>query len=268
MNATYAHVTSVHLLSGVDLNLPVNGVRPNQAFSDVIAASSDAHSVTDSLGTNVQVSIAAPSPALQKAFFNLRRGSVSAFYTLSKSDSDQLGAFTISPTGTLATEWGPANNDVRHRFSANFNSSALKNLNASFSFSASSGSPYTVTTGSDDNGDFIFNDRPVGIGRNTLRTGGQWNLSAFFNYGFTFGRSTPIPGSSIAIMQMLGGPAAVSQLPTALGKYRLGFFVSIFNLTNHANLIGYSGVEASKFFMQPTTAAGTRSVNFGANFSF
>lgn len=268
VNATYAHTTAVHLLSGVDLNVPVNGLRPNPAFSDVIAAESDAHSVSDSLSTNVQVSIAAPSPALQKAFFNWRRGNVSAFYTLSKADSDALGSFAVSPTGTLATEWGPANGDVRHRFSASFNSSAIKNLNASFSFNASSGTPYTITTGADENGDFIFNDRPAGVGRNTLRTGGQWNLSGFFSYGFTFGRSTPTPGSTMVIMQALGGPAAVSQVPQALGKYRISFFVIASNLTNHANLGGYSGVETSQFFMKPTTAIGARSINFGANFSF
>jgi hypothetical protein len=266
VNATYAHVRSYHQLSGVDLNLPVNGVRPNSAFSDVIAAESDAHSISDSLSTNVQVSIAPPSPALQKARFNWRRGSVSAFYTIAKADSDALGAFIVSPTGTLATEWGPANFDVRHRFSANFNTQALKNMNASFSFSASSGSPYTITTGFDDNADFIFNDRPAGVGRNTLRTTGQWNLSAFFSYGLNFGGSTAIPTSSIMIMQAMG--AAVSQLPQSIGRYRLNFFANVFNMTNHANLTGFSGVQTSPFFMQPTAASGTRSVNFGVNFSF
>ena len=58
---------------------------------------------------------------------------------------------------------------------------ALKNLNANINLNASTGTPYTITTGHDDNGDLVFNDRPAGVGRNTQWTPGQWTVNGFFN---------------------------------------------------------------------------------------
>ena len=51
-------------------------------------------------------------------------------------------------------------------------------------------------------------------------------------------------------------------------RYRIGFNVSIFNLTNRHNLVGYSGVMTSPFFGQPTNVSGVRRINMGVNFSF
>src|SRR5262249_31223130 len=180
-----------------------------------------------------------------KDFFNIRRGSVNVFYYLGRIDSDQLGAFTVSPTGTLATEWGPASGDTRQRLSFGVNSSAIKNFNASLSLSANTGTPYTITTGLDNNGDFFFNDRPDGVGRNTLRTSSQWNLSGFFSYSLGFGKKTSVVpfggGGPIMIMAAGGAPAAISMAPSDIPKYRMTIFVNMFNITNHANLTGYVG---------------------------
>jgi hypothetical protein len=48
----------------------------------------------------------------------------------------------------------------------------------------------------------------------------------------------------------------------------MAVYAYITNLTNRANLTGYSGVMTSLFFMQPTAVANPRKVDFGINFFF
>ena len=62
---------------------------------------------------------------------------------------------------------------IRCSASGGFSFGGLRNLNAQFNVNASTGTPYTITTGRDDNGDLIFNDRPSGVGRNTARAPGS-----------------------------------------------------------------------------------------------
>ena len=42
-------------------------------------------------------------------------------------------------------------------------------MSAQFSLDSNSGGPYSITTGIDNNGDSIFNDRPVLLPRNSER---------------------------------------------------------------------------------------------------
>ena len=51
----------------------------------------------------------------------------------------------------------------------------------------------TLLTGRDDNGDGIFNDRPVGVGRNTLRGAAQTTVNMFLAYQFAFGQTAALP---------------------------------------------------------------------------
>jgi hypothetical protein len=110
--------------------------------------------------------------------------------TLNNTD----GAFSLPATGRIEDDWGPANFDVRRRLNIGWNSSQLKNFNANINFNASSASPYTIRTGVDTNGDLLFTDRPDGVGRNTARGAGQWNLNGFFTYSRQFGKPVQMPG--------------------------------------------------------------------------
>jgi hypothetical protein len=69
-------------------------------------------------------------------------------------------------------EWAPSLNDRLHVVAL----SGLVKLPGSVDVApvwfVSSGQPLNVTTGRDDNGDTIFNDRPAGYTRNSARTGG------------------------------------------------------------------------------------------------
>jgi hypothetical protein len=82
---------------------------------------------------------------------------------------------------------------VPQRFNVTFNNQFVRNLLAQVNFNTSSGNPYTIRTGFDENGDLIYNDRPVGVGRNTERGQQQWSLNVAAAYTILFGRQTTLP---------------------------------------------------------------------------
>jgi hypothetical protein len=270
---------------GENLNAPVNGVRPDSNFNNVIRVVSDGSARQHQLITSASWQFATQSAALQRDRFNIRRGGINASYFLARSRNNTDGAFQPPASGDIANEWGPAFGDVRHRVNVGLNSQALKNLSVNLNFSASTGSTYNITTGRDDNGDLFFNDRPAGYERNAGRGDGQWNLNASLNYNFTFGKQ---PGSNTAgaagaaagmamgsgiVMigageaQMVGAMRGASQAQPP-GRYRMSVFLRIANLTNHANPFGYSGAMTSKSFGLPTNYQGVRQINLGMNFGF
>ena len=151
---------------------------------------------------------------------------------------------TCPPPGSSGDDWGPANNDVHRRFNVGISSSQLRNLNANLNINVSSAPPYTIRTGTDDNGDLVFNDRPLGVGRNTVRATGQWTINGFFNYGWTFGKPVERPGG-ISFRNDGGGLAVSQAAAQSTGRYRLSLIVNVQNLTNHGNLTGYTGTLTS-----------------------
>jgi hypothetical protein len=104
-----------------------------------------------------------------------RRVSLFGFYTLNYAKSDtssggSAGGFFSSGTTTMASflsnqfdpfaDYGRAAFDVRHRLFLGGNISLPYAFSLSPFIVISSGSPYNLTTGQDNNGDSIFNDRP------------------------------------------------------------------------------------------------------------
>src|SRR5262249_54692551 len=244
VNATYSHIQGSRYLRGRNLNAPLNGARPDPAFANVVEVLSDADSHVHQLFTSVNMSLSTPSRLVNLPRWNWRRTNVRLSYWLGKAENQTDGPFVVPPSGTLATEWGPSPGDRRHRAAVNVNTQALKNLNASISLAGNTGQPYTITTGFDDNGDSIFNDRPFGVGRNTVRTPSQWTWSSHVSYSIPLGA----PPSAIQEHGRDGGDRSTAQN----ARYRLTFTVAITNLTNRANFVGYSGVRTSPFFEQPT----------------
>jgi hypothetical protein len=141
----------------------------------------------------------------------------------------------------------------------------VRNLLAQVNVNSFSGSPYTIRTGFDENGDLIFNDRPAGVARNTERGSGSFNLNMNLNYRWQFGKPVTGPGGIGVIFN--GGAVDVRQVE-APGRYSVGFFLFANNLTNHANYVGYSGTMTSQYFRQATAVSGTRRVEAGLNFLF
>ena len=255
----YSNIRGIGYFRGSNLNAPLGGVRPDPTFANVIEVVADARLHAQTLSASLNVNFAAPGRAAAVPRWNWRRTTIRVSYWLSRALNESDGAFWVPPTGTLATEWGPSPGDRRHRGAITLNTQALKNLNASFNLATTSGNPYTITTGLDDNGDSIFNDRPIGIGRNTVRTAGQWTWNANMSYGIPIGLAArPAQEHGDRAIDRGQGPQ----------RYRLAFNVSITNLTNHANYTGYSGVMTSPFFEAPTAVANPRKIDFGLGFSF
>ena len=144
----------------------------------------------------------------------------------------------------------------------------FKNLNINLNVSANAAGYYTIRTGSDDNGDLIFNDRPVGVGRNTERSASYLNANLYLSYSLGFGRQSTSAPMGIMIMERGGVLTAGSAPASTMPRYRLNFSVSISNVTNRANYGGFNGNLSSSSFGQPLSASGVRRVSFNAGLSF
>ena len=256
VNATYSHTRGSDQLRGVNLNAPVTGVRPNPAFANIVEVTSDARSSGQQLATTVNVSLSTPSRAANQPFWNWRRTTMRLTYWIAKADNNTDGAFNVPASGSLATEWGPAANDRRHRLAGSLNSQAVKNFSANFTLAANSGTPYMITTGVDNNGDSIFNDRPAGVDRHSVRTPWQCTWSSNFSYSIGLGTRPAAEGAA----------GSANALPT--GRYRLTFTASVTNLANRANYSGFSGVMTSPFFERATAVANPRKIDIGMNIRF
>jgi Carboxypeptidase regulatory-like domain len=267
-SATYAYIRGGAVTRGENLNAPVNGVRPDARYSNVIEVVSDGGSRQQQVQTNLTINQGALFPLNKSApRINFKRVTLFLNYTLAKNRNNSDGAFAVPAFGDIDLDWGPAGNDVRHRLNASLNNQIIKNLGLSLSFNSSSASPYTLRTGLDDNGDLIFNDRPAGVGRNTERGDGAFNMNLNVNYNWTFG---PPAGGPPPIGVFINGAGASPEVRTfdQPARFRIGIFLFANNLTNHANYVGYSGTITSPFFRQATAVTNTRRVEAGLNFGF
>lgn len=236
VNVAYTYGRGRGLLRGRNRNPPVNGVRPDPRFANVVELVSDAadrlHSVN--VGWNLT------KLEWKRSFFT-------ANYTWTSSESNTTGAFALPANGDrLDTEWGPAR--PTHAASASMNIALAQNLNLTLNAKASSGSPYNVTTGQDDNLDGLFNDRPAGGSRNAARAATHWDLGGRLAHTWRFGPP-------------LAGRADVA-------RYSVASWVTFQNLLNRDNFIGFSGVMTSPFFGLPTNVANPRRVQVGLKFGF
>jgi hypothetical protein len=299
-NVLYSYGFRYSLLTGRNVNTPIGGVRPDPDFANVVVATSDAwgrqHNVNASANLNLgpmartggpagpgpggmvmmgggermMVVMAGGGPAATSGpRWQWNRGlSVSGFYTYGRNYDNTDGAFAIPASIILANEWGPALFDRRHNMHSAVTSTALRNLTMRVGVSASSAPPINIRTGTDDNADTIFNDRPAGIGRNAGRTWSTWNTSANFGYSFTLGKKTV---TSTGGVQIMGSPAGLTVNPTAATttpRYRLNISVNVNNLWNQPVYSGFSGIITSPFFLQPTSANQLRRITFSTNVSF
>ena len=263
---TYAYQRGSSVYRGLNLNAPVDGERPDQLFGNIIEVVSDARSRQHEVQFAANVNPGALLPAFNAPLVKWNRVTVFVNYTWMTIKNNSDGPFSTPATGSLDDEWGSAPFHVPHRFNVTVNNQIVRNWLWNVNFNTSSGNPYTIRTGFDENGDLIFNDRPLGIGRNTERGEQQWNLNVASAYTITFGRQTTLP-PGIGVIGGGGGPQVVT-VNNSGARYRLQFVVQVQNVTNNANYSGYSGVRTSPFFGQPTSVQGTRKVDMGVQLSF
>ena len=266
-NVTYSDARGESVLRGLDLNRPLDGVRPLSQYGNVIEVVSDASSRQRQVATSLTFNPGALLPAYNAKRVDWSRVTVFFNHNLGWLRNNSDGAFVPPPSGALFDEWGPAGFDARHRVNLTVNNQIVRNLLVSFNVNGSSGLPFTIRTGRDDNGDSIFNDRPAGVGRNTLRGAAQWSINPAAGYTILFGRRITSLPPGIAVIAN-GGAPTVRSIDDSGARYRLQFVVQTQNITNHANYAGYSGTLTSPFFGQPTFVLGTRKIDFAINLSF
>ncbi len=260
----YFFTRGVHQLRGRNVNAPSNGIRPDPTAGNITQIESSARSTSHTWMVNLN-------------WMKLGKFMLAANYALSKITDETDGPLSLPVNNfDLRAERGPSLQDVRHRFFLMSNYRLSKSLSISSIFNASSAAPYNITTGFDNNGDTIINDRPVGGTRNSARGAGQWDLSTRLSYGFSFGKLPESQGAGGPQVRVIRGGSDSGDMLGMIGgmpgqnskRYRMEFFIQSTNLFNNVNPIGFSGVQSSPFFGQPTAALPGRRMETGLRFSF
>jgi hypothetical protein len=261
LNAMYIRRQGSHLLRGVNVNAPLpNGLRPDPSSGTVTGIQSVAGSQLDAISINLN--FARPQ---QRLF-------LAANYTLGRSLDEADSAFALPANNyDLAAERGPALGYPRHRFMSMANLPLKKRLRLGTSLRAQSALPYNITTGRDDNGDTVSNDRPAGVGRNSGRGRWQVDLGLRLSWGIGFGGpAAPPAGPQIRIVRGDNADplAGMGGIDGQNKRYTVELYAQSYNTLNHTNALNFSGVVTSPFFGQPTSAAAPRRIEVGTRFSF
>jgi hypothetical protein len=252
-------------LHGRNLNAPVPGLgRPDPTAGNITNIESSAYQSSHRLMVGI-----GPGRFVgggSGLFWNVN-------YLLMKNTNEADSPFSLpSDNFNLRGDRGPAANDFRHLISGFVSKRLPRGFAISTIFQATSALPYNITTGFDNNGDTVINDRPAGIGRNSARGASRWEIGSRLSWGTNFGpeEQPAAGGPQIRMIRVGGGDgAAPPSLPGATNKkYRLEFYAQAFNLLNHANLGAFSGVQTSPFFGQATSAQSPRRMEIGMRFNF
>jgi hypothetical protein len=264
-------------LRSVNVNAPVDGVRPDPAAGNVTQIESSGRRALD----RITVAMSLRVPRVRGLM-----GNVMYQYANNRNLTDSPLALPSNSNDPDA-DWGPSATDLRHRLFVMFNTPLLQGVRMSMQAQYSSASPYTITTGIDGNSDTVFNDRPVGFGRNSERGASQWNVNLrvnrSFNLGGVLGGDGPMmlgggapPPPPTNNQQGPGGgagaggsgPVQMMMIDGNASRYRLDLYLQAFNLLNTANFNAFVGNQLSPYFRQPTSAAPPRRIEIGASLSF
>ena len=198
------------------------------------------------------------------------QGWLSASYTWSKSldlgpDPLKGGIYLPPNSDNLLLEKGRSDHDRRHRLVvAGETGLGWMGFRASTVLQLSTGAPFNVTTGRDENLDGITTDRPAGVGRNT-------------------GEDTPLgPVNQLRAQEGLPPVGSLREpslvqvdlriwKPFGLSDGTSGgeFFLQVFNLLNRFNGGPVEGRIASRSFSEPIGQVGLpRTVELGLKFRF
>jgi hypothetical protein len=253
----------------ININAPINGVRPIADAGNITQVESTGRRDSDRI--TMALNLRAPQRRIM--------GNIMYQWTSTRSFAD--GPLSLpSDSNNPDADWGPAAMDIRHRLFFMLNTPLALGVRAGLQAQYSSAPPYTITTGEDDNGDTVFNDRPAGVTRNSARGADQWNVSLRVNRSFNLG------GVLNGGPTMIGGGGANQRAPGGAGdgggpvvremimdgstpsRYRLDLYAQVFNLLNTTNLNQFVGNILSPYFGQATSAASARRVELGASLSF
>jgi hypothetical protein len=156
-SVTYIYARGLRQFRSRNINapLPDTGLRPDPTQGGIYQIESSA----SSLYQGVMFSAQRRMGKLFQLFSN---------YTYSHTLSDSDGALSLPADNyNLRSEWGPASTNRRHFLFVGGSATLPHGFRLNPFLTASSGAPFNITTGLDDNGDGQVNDRPAGLARNS-----------------------------------------------------------------------------------------------------
>src|SRR6185295_12777163 len=116
----------------------VNGVRPDSSFANVIATVAEGQIRRHEVFTTFNLNLARLGQTAGQARFDWRRLTINGSLNSFRAQRNQAGPFTVPPSGTLDTEWGPGPGDLPYILNFNLNSSQIRNMNIAFVVNARS----------------------------------------------------------------------------------------------------------------------------------
>ncbi len=230
VTASYDYHKAFHLLRSRNLNAPLPGEteRPNPSEGNV---------------------------------WRLESTGISKFKAFRVSMSQRFSIFNLNASysyevnGDVITTFGaPTDNFnlradyaeyTQHQMNASVNSRLFFGIYLNTNVSISSGDPYTITTGYDDNGDGVTNDRPAGVLRYSMRGPHQSNVSFNLSKAFSLGKKKANAASP-----------------------NINLFANMNNAFNRTNLGTPVGILSSPFFGQSISAYSPRQITIGMRFQF
>jgi hypothetical protein len=269
--ADYMWTRGYRTLRSVNVNAPIDGVRPDPAFGNITEIQSTGKRALDRL-----------TVAFNARYMPRRMMGMVMYQLASARNFSDSPAMLPSDSTNPDLDWGAAANDVRHRIFVNLNTPLMSGMRLGINVQGSSALPYNITTGLDTNGDSVFNDRAPGVERNSGRGAAQWTSNLRINKSIGLGgvRSGPPnmplpPPTGGAMSQRVGGggpggdggPQMVV-MEGANTRYRLDLFVNVQNAFNRTNYNAFIGNQLSPFFGTATSAGPARRVEIGASISF
>jgi len=273
LQASYQWQRGYNQFRSRNINAPdASGMRPDPTAGTITQMESTGRMASDRLRINANYRI--PD---RNIFFILG-------YTLgqAKSHADfatSLPADSFNPDA----EWGPSSRDVRHRVFSTMNYTFPWGIRANLTNQYSSATPYTITTGSDDNRDGVSNDRPAGVGRNTERSASRLQTGLRVTRAFSFGGSRVTDGGRPEGGGGFGGPGGGGRGGGGFGgrggggrgggvagnqRFTAELYMRASNLFNRVNFGNFSGNFRSPFFGTATSAAEPRRIELGMQFRF
>ncbi len=179
LTTSYVNTRTLHLLRTRNINAPIGGVRPlGDARGNIYQYESSGILNQNQLIVSANTRF---NPNL----------SLFANYTLGKANSNTDGAGTFPADNyDLSNEYGRSALDVRHRFFLGGSITAPWGVRLNPLIFASTGSPFNITTGIDNNGDTLFTDRPAFASAATLPQ--NLRVTRFGNFDVN-----PLPGTPI-----------------------------------------------------------------------
>ncbi len=251
----------------VDINEPVNGIRPQADGFDptgtLIPAEARSTNFSRVLQSQTRDEFDGDYQSLQFSFVKryADRWSGRVSYTLQKSNYVGLGNpdnRRVWLDNDIRADYGRFASDRRQVLSATASVSPWTHLTIATVVSAISGAAINETVGRDVNGDLDNTDRPIqGVDDRTLPIRSE------------------VDSQGRAVINGLTGEKSITtdlsfryQIPLGRGLESLDLFYDIFNLFNNENLVDPTGNRRSGNFMVPIAARFARQMQFGVRVRF